>query len=181
MLQTAKISIQDYHSMIDAGIFPNRRIELLAGDLIELSPETPCHANSNHKLFKYFLTLFAQLADVRSAHPITLSTSEPQPDLVLAKLPETLYDQRHPTPADIYLVIEISYSTLDYDLNYKKKYYAKDKIDEYWIIDLENHRLLVFRNPQAENYLENMEYRMGEVSPLAFPTVKLDVRKLLGN
>lgn len=96
MIQTAKLSVTEYETIVETGIFSDRRIELIEGNLIEVSPETPYHANCNNKLYKYFLTLFNSLADVRSAHPISLINSEPQPDLVLAKLPDSLYDNKHP-------------------------------------------------------------------------------------
>ncbi|MDJ0582035.1 Uma2 family endonuclease [Crocosphaera sp.] len=181
MLQTAKLSIKDYQKIVETGIFCDRRIELIEGQLIEMSPETPYHANSNNKIYKYFLTLFNHLADVRSAHPISLSTSEPQPDLVLAKLPDSLYNNKHPEPEDIYLVIEISYSTLSYDLNEKKQVYAKANISEYWIIDLENCRLIIFQDPQQETYHKKLELNNGSVSCLTFPDVQIEIKKLIGS
>jgi Uma2 family endonuclease len=77
------------------------------------------------------------------------------------------------------LLVEISYSTLDYDLNEKKHSYANAGIPEYWIVDLENQRLIVFRNPQDRDYNETFEYRAGVVELMAFPEVKLEVIRLL--
>jgi Uma2 family endonuclease len=179
MIQTAKLSVNEYQKIVETGIFGDRRIELIEGNLIEVSPETPNHANCNNKVYKYFLTLFNSLADVRSAHPISLLTSQPQPDLILAQLPDTLYDSKHPQPEDIYLLIEISYSTLSYDLNEKKQIYAKSNIEEYWIIDLENNRLIIFRYPQEEDYQDKLELNSGLVSCLTFPDIKLDIKRLL--
>lgn len=179
MVQTAKLSIEEYHRIVEANILGDRQLELIEGVLIELSPETPYHANRNNQVFKYLLSMFHGLADVRSGHPITLLTSEPQPDLVLARLPETLYDTQHPQPEDIYLLIEISYSTLDYDLNEKRQIYAQAGITEYWVIDLKNRRLLMFRDPERTNYREQTELRMGRVHPLAFPDIDLEVDRLL--
>ena len=181
MIQTAKLSVNEYQKIVETGIFGDRRIELIKGKLIEVSPETPNHANCNNKVYKYFLTLFNSLADVRSAHPISLVTSQPQPDLVLAKLPDTLYDTKHPNPEDIYLLIEISYSTLSYDLNEKKQVYARANIQEYWIIDLENHRLIIFRYPQGEDYQNQLELNSGLVSCLTFPDLKLEVKRLINS
>ncbi|MDJ0660881.1 MAG: Uma2 family endonuclease [Crocosphaera sp.] len=179
MIKTAKISVREYEKIVETGVFANRNIELIEGNLIEVSPETPYHANCNNKLYKYFLTLFNSLADVRSAHPISLINSEPQPDLVLAKLPDTLYDNRHPEPEDIYLLIEISYSTLNYDLSEKKRVYAKSNIQEYWIIDLENNRLIIFKYPQGDDYQNRLELKTGSISCLAFPDVIIEVNKLI--
>jgi Uma2 family endonuclease len=175
MIQTAKFSVKDYHRLVETGIFGDRQIELLEGNLIELSPETPDHANRNHKLHKYLLARFDGLADVRSAHPITLESSEPQPDIVLARLPDSLYDQRHPQPQDIDLIIEISLSTLNYDLNEKKRIYAKSGIKEYWIADLKHRCLIVFRNPIGSDYLYRTELPSGILFPAAFPQVQLEI------
>jgi Uma2 family endonuclease len=157
----------------------DRQIELLEGELIELSPETPYHANCNNKAYKYLLSRFDGLADVRSGHPITLSNSEPEPDIVLARLPETLYDTRHPQPEDIHLLIEISYSTLDYDVDLKKQTYARARIAEYWVIDLKNHRLLLFREPEEMDYKHQTQINAGMISALAFPGIQLQAERLI--
>lgn len=179
MVQTAKLSVEEYHRIVAANIFGDRRLELIEGALIELSPETPYHANCNNRAYKYLLFALNQLADVRSGHPITLPTSEPQPDLVLARLPETLYDIRHPQPEDIYLLIEISYSTLEYDLNEKKQIYAKAGIPEYWVMDLKHQALIVFREPEGIDYRNCTELKIGQINTLAFPNISLDVDRLL--
>lgn len=179
MIQTAKLSLEEYHRIVDAGIFRDRQLELIEGLLVELSPETPHHANHNNKVYKYLLSRFDGLADVRSGHPITLTISEPQPDLVLARLPESLYDTRHPQPDDIYLLIEVSYSTLEYDLNTKKRIYAQAKISDYWVIDLQNRRVMVFRAPEGTEYTQESELTTGSISPLAFPEIALEVERLL--
>ncbi len=180
MLQTAKLSVEEYHRIVAAGILRDRQIELLEGELIELSPETPYHANRNHTGYKYLLSLFGEVADVRSGHPITLATSEPQPDIVLAQLPETRYDNKHPEPDDIYLLIEVSFSTLDYDLGEKKRVYAKAKIAEYWVTDLKNRRLIVFREPVGDDYRVRLEFTGGVVSAIAFPGIGVEVGRLVG-
>lgn len=179
MIHTAKLSVQEYHKIVEAGILGDRQIELLEGELIELSPETPYHANCNNKAYKYLLSRFDGLADVRSGHPITFSNSEPEPDIVLARLPETLYDTRHPQPEDIYLLIEISYSTLDYDVDRKKQTYARAGIAEYWIIDLKNHQLLLFREPEEMDYKHQTRINAGMISALAFPDIQLQVERLI--
>lgn len=179
MIQTAKFSVAEYHRIVEAGLLNNRRIELLAGELVELSPETPYHANCNNKVYKYLLLLFDSLADVRSGHPITLSDSEPEPDIVLAQLPETRYDERHPYPKDIYLLIEISYSTLEYDLAQKKQAYAEAGIFEYWIIDLKHRQLIVFRDPENGDYQHQSKVSRGTIQPIAFPEIQLEIDRLL--
>ncbi|MGF1516159.1 MAG: Uma2 family endonuclease [Elainellaceae cyanobacterium] len=181
MIQTARLSIKEYHQIVASGALGSRRIELLNGELIEVSPETPYHANRNNRLFKYLLAQFDSLADVRSAHPITLMDSEPQPDIALAQLPENRYDTRHPGPGDLYLVLEVSYSTLEYDLGRKREIYEAAGICDYWVLDLRDRRLHVFGDLVEGTYQQRRELVTGAVSMSAFPQVQLSVARLIGS
>ena len=79
------------------------------------------------------------------------------------------------------LLIEVSHSTLAYDLNDKKKTYARNNIPEYWIIDLKHSQLYIFRNPKQENYEFQLILKEGKLKPLAFPELEIEVQKLLVN
>ena len=176
----AKWSVADYHKMIEVGILSDRRVELIAGEIIEMSPEGPLHRFINHQATKYLRSLLGEQAEVMEAHPITLPDSEPEPDVAIVRSPDTLYLTHHPYPEDIYWLIEISDSTLGKDLGIKKKAYARARISEYWVIDVESQLLKVFQNPQAEDYQLERAYTQGVVSPLAFPSLSVSVQRLLG-
>jgi Uma2 family endonuclease len=178
MVSSAKFTLEEYHQLVDTGLLSQKRIEFIEGELLELSPEKPIHASTNTELFFYFYTLFKDNCLIRQAHPITLSNSEPQPDIVLCQLPNSTYYNRHPYPDDIYLVIEISYTTLKYDSTIKRSIYARDNIKEYWIIDVENKKVIVFKNPQNEDYLFQQEYRQGTLTLEAFPSIDINVEAL---
>lgn len=81
MTTLAKWSIQDYHLMIDSGILNNRRVELLEGEIREMSPESPLHRFVNDQIAEYLRESLRGQAKVFEAHPITLNNSEPEPDL----------------------------------------------------------------------------------------------------
>ncbi len=179
MIQTAKLSIDEYHRIVASGALGSRRIELLCGEMVEVSPETPYHANQNNRLFKYLLARFDGLADVRSSHPITLGDSEPEPDIALAQLPENRYDTRHPMPADLYLAMEVSYSTLEYDLGRKREIYAAAGIGDYWVVNLRQRQLHLFGELRGGEYGRQRELAAGTVSVSAFPEVELSVARLL--
>jgi Uma2 family endonuclease len=87
-----------------------------------MPPEGPLHTLTNINAVKYLRSLLNGLAEVREAHPITLSNSEPEPDVAIVRLPDTTYLTRHPQPNDIYWVIEIADRTLTIDLGRKKKF-----------------------------------------------------------
>ena len=179
MYTLTKWSLSDYHKMIEAGILSDRRVELICGDIIEMSPEGPLHRFINHTTVKYLRTLLKDQAEVIEAHPITLSDSEPEPDIVIARFPDRLYLTRHPYPEDIYWLIEIADTTLTKDLGIKKKAYAQADIAEYWVIDLFSVTLKVFLNPIKEDYQTQYEYRDGIISPQAFPNIEIIVKRLL--
>jgi Uma2 family endonuclease len=149
---TAKFTVEDYHKMIDAGVLAERRIELIDGELLEASPEKPLHSGINSRLFEYLYDRFRDRAKVRLNLPITLSNSEPEPDLVICRLNENEYLDFHPNSNDIYAVIEISNSTLKFDLINKQKIYANDEIVEYWVVDFNNRQIKIFREPVNGEY-----------------------------
>ena len=179
MYTLTKWSLSDYHKMIEVGILSDRRVELILGNIIEMSPEGPLHRFINHTTVKYLRTLLKDQAEVIEAHPITLSDSEPEPDIAIARSPDRLYLNRHPYPEDIYWLIEIADTTLNKDLGIKKKAYAQAGIAEYWVIDLSSVTLKVFLNPTEEDYQTECEYRDGIVSPQAFPDIEIMIKQLL--
>ena len=88
--------------------------------------------------------------------PIKLNdNSEPQPDLVLLKPRDDFYANQHPIPEDIFLLIEVADSSIDYDKNFKIPIYAENKVQEVWLIDLNQNLLEVYQNPQ-KNYYQNI-------------------------
>lgn len=179
MKTLAKWSVEEYHQMLAAGILQNRRVELIEGEIWELSPEKPLHRKFTDRTADYLRERLQGQAKVYEAHPITLSESEPEPDLAIVRLPVSLYDERHPTPADIYWLMEIADTTLSEDLSRKKRIYALSHIQEYWVIDLNASKLKVFRLPINGEYTEAIEKVSGEIVPLAFPGLQISVQRLL--
>ena len=120
MVNLAKWSIADYHKMIEAGILRDRNIQLIDGELVEMSPEGVIHAAYGGSVADYLRQVLVGKAWIREAHPIILANSEPEPDIAIVKLPKSKYFQNHPTPQDIFWLIEISDTILAYDLGKKK-------------------------------------------------------------
>ena len=180
MTTLAKWSVKDYHKMIESGVLDERHVELLEGEIIEISPEAPWHRFTNDKVAEYLRELLRGLAKVYEAHPITLASSEPEPDIAIVRLPNTNYLTRHPYPQDIYWLIEIADTTLTDDLNKKKKIYAQAYIAEYWVIDLNNKKLYVFQDPDGNDYDTFFTMERGAIAPIDFPNIQIEVDKLLG-
>ena len=178
-------TIDDYHLMIKSGVLNNRVCELIEGEIFEVSPESPLHRYANDSIAEYLRKQLAELAKVFESHPITLDNSphsrasEPEPDIAIVRLPNTNYLTRHPYPEDIYWLIEISNTTLEDDLNRKKRIYASAGINEYWIVDLKDIELIIFREASGSDYQTKVTLDKGIVSPLAFPNIKIEVEKVL--
>jgi Uma2 family endonuclease len=179
MKTLAKWSVEEYHHLIEAGILSNRRVELIAGEIWSMSPEGPLHHSLNWEIADYLRDLLPGVALISEAHPITLADSEPEPDIAVVRSPRSQYRDRHPMAEDIYWLIEISDTTLDYDLGKKKKAYARARISKYWGVDIKNRLIRVFQQPQGEDYRVIQNYREGTITPLAFPHIKIPVEKML--
>lgn len=179
MKALAKWSIDDYHQMIEAGILRNRRVELLVGEIVEMSPETPIHYSTAKRGVRYLEQLLTGRADVRFNGPITLLDSEPEPDIAIVRLPESLYNNRHPRPEDIFWLIEIANTSLKTDVDLKTSIYATAAIQEYWVLDLAARQLIVLQSPQNGQYVTQQVINAGEITPLAFPDIRVSVGKLI--
>jgi Uma2 family endonuclease len=178
---TAKWSIQDYHQMIESGLLDNRQVELICGEIIEMSPEGAPHSSFCSEVGEYLRRILADQAKVREAHPITLpDSSEPEPDIAIVRNRSTLYRDRHPYPEDILWLIEISDSTLAKDLGIKKDLYASAGIVEYWVINLQEPVLVVFGNLTSAGYQSTTSFTHGIIFPVAFPNISINIQQLLG-
>lgn len=170
--------MDDYHQMVEAGILQDRHVELLAGEIVEMSPETPIHYTTAKRGTKYLEELLSGKADVRFNGPITLSDSEPEPDIAIVQLPESSYNDRHPEPKDIFWIVEIAKTSLKKDLEIKLGIYAAAGIQEYWVLDLSTKQVIVFRHPQEGRYVEEYRIAEGTITPLAFTNVSVYVKRL---
>ncbi|ELR96852.1 Uma2 family endonuclease [Gloeocapsa sp. PCC 73106] len=174
-----KWSVEDYHRLIETGILGTKRVELLEGEIIEVSPEQPIHSYTNDMVAEYLRHKLSGLAKIREAHPITLDNSEPEPDIAIVQLRNNNYRDRHPDAESIYWLIEIANKTLQTDLTYKSITYARNGIAEYWVIDLPHSQVWRFTQPLNNLYLQREAIKTGNINPLAFPEVNIEVEKLL--
>lgn len=174
-----KWSIADYHQIIESGVLEGKSVELLEGEIIAVSPESPIHSSRIDTVAEYLRKVLQKVAKVREAHPITLDNSEPEPDIAIVRFNKNNYATRHPYSQDIYWLVEISKNTLTKDLTEKSVIYARNGIREYWVIDLVNKKLWLFTNLQNQSYQNRQELTMGMINPIAFPQINIEVEKLL--
>lgn len=178
-LTTYKWTIDRYHQAISSGIFDGQNIELLRGDLVLIPPEGEAHVYYSDRTANILRQALAGQAQIREDRPITLSNgSEPQPDIAIVKPLDTVYLEHHPYPEDIFWLIEYSHTTLERDLGDKQVIYAQAEIPEYWVVNLKDLQLTVFRDSTPIGYRTKIDFRSGQISPINFPAVSIDVRRL---
>ena len=149
-----RLGLADYHRLGEAGILgEDDRVELLEGQLVDMSPIGPRHALAVDALNELLVTAVAGRAGVRVQNPIELDGgSEPNPDIVLVRRPWPGHPHAHPGPADVILLIEVADSSLPTDRGAKLELYARAGIGEYWIVDLTTDGVFVCRNPGGSEY-----------------------------
>lgn len=175
-----KWTLERYHRAIAAGVFDDQPLELLRGELIVMPPEREPHAYYNSEVGDYLRAVLGDRAKVREAHPITLpNASEPIPDLAIVKPLGATYLEHHPYPSDIFWLIEFAYTTLDSDLTVKQAIYAEAGIPEYWVVNLKDKTLHIFRDRVAGTYNNATIAQTGQVTSTAFPTLAISVPRLL--
>jgi Uma2 family endonuclease len=184
MLAQAKhrFSVQDYYRMAETGVLgPDARVELLDGEIIDMSPIGPFHGS----VTKYLIQILAAAAKGRwimaVQDPVRLDDqSEPQPDMMLLKPSSDFYRKRHPQPEDVFLLIEVSDTSLTTDRVTKLPAYGRAGVAETWIVNLADLTIEVYREPHFTGYGSKTVLRPGDQArPTAFPDVAVDVAELL--
>jgi Uma2 family endonuclease len=168
--------------MLEAGVLTeSSRTELIEGEILEMSPMGVLHAAAVERLNETLIHLFRSKASVRPQLPLRLNAfNEPQPDLAL--LAPGRDRSKHPGPADTFLVMEISSTSLRYDRDVKLPIYAAVGVREVWIADLTARELLVYREPEGRRYRSLRVCKPEEsISCLAFPDIAIDVAEILGS
>ena len=176
---------EEYYRLYELGWFRDERVELIKGDIILMSPQSPEHYKSMERIRRLLVSVFGDEYWIRMQGPISCDElSEPEPDLCVVRGGIDDFEQ-HPTHAQ--LIVEISKTSLNFDRTAKLSLYASMNILDYWILDLENRQLLVHRSP-VEDSQSQFGFRYddvvtvgseGQVSPLEKPTSMLAVAQML--
>jgi Uma2 family endonuclease len=178
-----RFTVDEYYRMADAGILaPGDRVELIDGEIIQMSPIGTRHLGCVNATTEIFISVFKGRAVISGQNPVQLSDfTEPQPDIVLLKPRNDFYRGKHPEAADALLVVEVSETTLRYDRDLKLSYYAAAGVPEVWIEDLNGDRILVFRKPVDGIYQVRLVLGRDEsISVEAFPDNAFTVSDFLG-
>ncbi len=170
------LSVHDFHRMGEAGILAgDDRIELIDGGLIDMAPIGSAHAGMVIRLNQRLTRALAGRALVSSQNPVRLDErSEPQPDIAVLRNRRDFYQESHPGPSDVLLVIEIADSSLEYDRDVKAPLYARHGVPEVWLVDLQARNVSIYRQPEGGAYREAL--RPGDteaVAPALLPDLSI--------
>jgi Uma2 family endonuclease len=143
----------EYYRAGELGVFrPDERLELINGEIFSMSPIGSNHSVTVSRIFQFLAAAFPHHY-VAVQQPVTISDlSEPEPDVVVAVGSVDRYEDHHPTPDDVRLVVEVSDTSLRHDRRTKARLYADAGIVEYWIVDLKARSILVHREPAVGGY-----------------------------
>ena len=173
-MTTHHFSVAEYYRLGELGLL-DQRTELIDGIILDMEPIGPWHADILQILAHTFDQQARGRYTVRGQSPINLGPeSQPQPDLILCKAQR--YRDRHPATADIYLVIEVADTTLDFDLGQKRDLYAGAGIPEYWVIDVQGKKLTRFLLARTE--LVQRPVSGTKIQPRTFADVNIDLAEL---
>lgn len=170
-VSSRRFSVSDYYRMADAGILgPGDRVELLDGEVVEMSPIGARHAACVRRTADALARKAGRKAIVSVQNPVRLGArSEPQPDIALLRRREDFYKARHPGAGDVILLVEVSDTSVGVDREVKLPLYARAGVQELWIADLEADRVERFWDPFGGAWRSRRAYGRGEGIPLPAP------------
>jgi len=183
--RSASFSLEHYEHMIRVGAFDppfDIPVELIAGEILRMSPIGEPHSQAIIALDEWSHEAVARIQFViRVQMPIRIpaTQTEPAPDLVWARREGP--NDRPPDPDRVVLLVEVAESSLDYDRNVKLPNYALAGISDFWIVNLIDEQIEVYRKPSGNAYEEQLTYRgNAEIHPLALPGATLQPSRLFG-
>jgi len=173
-----RLSIEQYHAIIQAGILTDDdSVELLEGWLVFKTPKNPPHRVTTRLVRTALENILPAGWYVDSQESITLSNSEPEPDIVVVRGDTRQYLDRHPGAEDIALIIEVSDTTLQRDRTVKKRIYARAGISIYWIVNLVEEQVEVYSQPLVEveqpDYSQRLDFGRSAAIPIIIEGIEI--------
>jgi len=178
-----RFTVAEYMRMVEVGLLSeDSRVELIRGEIIETGAISISHAATIRRLIALLSQAFGEQVILSVYNPVWLDDeSLPQADIAALIFIDNFYGDRHPGPDDVLLLIEVADSSLSYDRRVKSSLYGAAGIAEYWIVNLPERQIEVYRESRPNGYRAITIYTSGEtVSPLAFPDVVVNVDDILG-
>lgn len=182
ILKRKRITVSNYHRMVEVGILaPDERIELIHGELIEMSPSGPLHSSIITRMHRFLQHKLGDDILIFAQSPISISThSEPEPDLTIVQWQVDFYAAKHPEPNDIHWLVEVSDRSLTKDKVVKAPLYASAGIPVFWMVNIPSHRLEVFTGPSEVGFQHHQVFEVTDQIQLPNSGIAVSVRELIG-
>ena len=178
-----RFTVQQYERMVEAGVIrPDERVELLDGEVVEMPPIGPPHASRVDRCSNHLWRAFGRDVIIRVQSPLHLSDlSMPEPDITVLRHRDDFYGSRHPTVADVLLLVEVGDTSARFDREVKLPLYAAASVGEVWLLDVGAGAISVFREPVAGRHQTMTTARHGDLlRPSALLGAELAAADLLG-
>ena len=173
-----RFSREAYYRMFEIGVLDRtKRYELIDGEIVMMSPSSPDHGAFIRRLIRFFVRALPDTFACSPQLPVIIGDhSEPEPDLAVIRQPDDDYRGEHPSPSDVVLLVDVSKTSLSFDLGKKLALYAKSNIAPYWVVDVVGRRVLVHRDPSEAGYRTVEIFGpQGSIAPLTIPECQLDL------
>lgn len=179
-----RFSVDDFDRLVESGFFigpEKRRVELVNGELREMAPIGPFHADVVTRLQEWSEAHKPTTVRVRVQQSLRIIAWDSQPEPDIAWVKRKSYRDGHPTPADVLLLIEVADSSLYEDRREKMILYARAGIPEYWIVNIPDLQFEILRGPSDSGYTERQVLKIGDhAASLAFPDLQIPVAEAFG-
>ena len=174
-----RFTFEEVLRMVEGGVLLDQHVELIEGELIQVSPESLPHVRYKRWLTAFFIRALDQNYEVTPDSPLVLTRfTAPEPDIYI--FPSSINEAAITGP-DLSLVIEVAASSLLNDLRLKSVVYARYGVAEYWVVDVDARRLWVHRDPQGDAYDSVISYAADErITPLRLPGLSFGLCDLPG-
>ncbi len=181
-LERKRFTVTEFQRMVETGIIEEGSpYELLNGEIVHMASIGTKHASKVDRINSFLNRNIRDAITVRVQNPIELGAfSQPEPDIAILHWQDDFYESGHPTAQDIYLLIEVSDTTLNYDRTHKLPIYAESGIAEYWIVNLLDNQIEVYRNPSGQVYQSIETFTKGQTLTIELlPEVTIAVTDIL--
>jgi Uma2 family endonuclease len=179
---TRRFTVDEYYRMVEAGILGSgERVELIEGEIVQMAAIGSRHAGCVNRLNRFLVGSLGDQALVTVQNPVRLSDlSEPEPDIAVVRPRADDYAGAHPGPGDVLLLVEVADATTAFDREVKARLYARAKVPEYWLVDLPEDEIEVYREPVGGSYEDLSRQGRGDVlRPVSFPELDVPVAEVL--
>jgi Uma2 family endonuclease len=172
----ARFSVEQFQRMVDVGVFDGTRVELVEGEIVQMSPAMPRHVLIQRQVFRDLDHLVDGIDDLFASFEHTVRFGERTLRDIDVALVTSLEDTGdYFAPSTVLLAIEVASTTLASDLNEKRIEYARAGIPHYWVVDVANGLVHIMSAPLGGDYTERRPARFGEAIPVPGTTGTLTI------